>query len=363
MGAVNPRILQLSDTAAGPDTTHGTPYTLMLSSRSLTRLKHRRTILFVFGLTAALLPAPVPSQPESQGGPPPSERSDLLDAGPMDRDTALRTYLTALEVKNRDFALEKALERLEEINGRCDPHLAVSALSRLEDLDTRLRLDRLDQVDTELGLLKSEWSTVPSIVRRTRALRTLVVVKNSLFVEPNAVTRVSSGRLFEHRLLLGNSDGDEDGRRRQIPLNFPVRFLSQLMLESKDGAKKHPTLIAAFVELADLVDRSRGFFDRLEKLEKWTERSDILVAFFVYTGGVPAPEWDMEGRPWNRTVVFWFRGTFHRLEGLQVRTLYEWLLGPTVSRVAPGGLLADWCFPWDNWAAFEARVPSTPDSE
>lgn len=183
-------------------------------------------------------------------------------------------------------------------------------------------------------------------------------LKNSLFIEPNAITRIDSGRLFERNFLLSDDDADSKAVPREIPQSFPVRFLSLLKIESDDGSKKHPELVAAFVELADLVDPSRGFFDRLGQLGKWTERPDVLVAFFVYTGGTPAPEWDMEGRPWNRTVMLWFRGTFEHLEGLAVRKRYEWLPGPTVFRVTPGGRLSDWCFPWDSWEAFEARMPA-----
>ena len=112
--------------------------------------------------------------------------------------------------------------------------------------------------------------------------------------------------------------------------------------------------VIGFVRATDLADPA---LDYRRKIDDLVVRGDVILALMVYESfDDDAVDLDMTARPWTNVAVFRFRGSFREFDGLNRRTRYEWLPGPSFFLVEFGGKVLSWCFPWDDWRGFEADV-------
>lgn len=252
---------------------------------------------------------------------------------------------------------ERALELLREV-ARGDSAAAIEA--DLEALDLALRLGRLEGVGPRLDILESRWAGSPSVSLRARALRGILGLRLSLFLEPNAVATATVGSTFRERFLQ-----DDLSRKtfRELPLGFPVLFLNDRAdARVAAGGKVRAPTVVVLATLEDLLVAEKELVEgveggsRLTRLARLASRREVLVIVLAFLGTLPAIEWEGGPPELESLCLLWIPGTFQALEGVPRRTRFEWVPGTSFIRLGPGNEVLSWCLPWDSWGPFEREL-------
>lgn len=278
------------------------------------------------------------------------------------QESSLSQLMSTLVKKNKRgsvIKLQEALESLVSIRDSGEYSHPIRLLSELEEIDSRMRLGQVAQIENRLNQLALQWKDVPSIRERAFALKKLHQVRKAVLIEPNAISSSDVGAYFREKFLPAKrvtkfltSSGP-----RKVPLNFPIRYLSGLsegVLSSKKPEEPLATVIG-FVDFDSLMDPKLDYQGKINDL--LTRNQRVVLGLFIYFRGERSTAvLDVDSRPWNRMAIFWINGSFKKLEGVPWRTRYEWLPGPAFFMIEFSGKILSWCFPWDSWMGFQRDV-------